>query len=181
MLAPTPPVSVEQFEAFIYRPENADRRFELIGGAIAEALSSNRSSRLAARFIRYLDAFVDEHNLGHVTAPDGGYIVAGERYIPDVAFISLARQPHLTDDAYYPAAPDLAVEIVSPTDSERQITIKVANYLAADTTVWVVYPKDGEVYVYVPGAKVRILTKFDALDGGDALPGFSLPLSEIFR
>jgi Uma2 family endonuclease len=108
-------------------------------------------------------------------------MVADERYIPDVAYNSFAQQSKLTDDAYYPHSPDLAIEIMSPTDRERQILIKVGNYLAAGTTVWVVYPDEEAVYIYTPGEKVQILGKEDMLDGGDVIPGFTLELSKIFR
>jgi Uma2 family endonuclease len=181
MIAPPRPVTAEQFDTFIHLPENRDRRFELIAEGVVEVVSSNKSSALAARFIHYLYGFVDAHNLGHVTGPDGGYAVAGERYIPDVAYVSYDRQPQLTNDAYFPVAPDLAVEIVSPTDREGLLLVKVANYMAAGTTVWVVYPDLKEVHIYVPGQKVDALTDQDTLHGGDQLPGFSLDLSQIFR
>lgn len=176
-----PPVSVDEFYQFIQLPENTDKRYELIAGEIVEVVSSNRSSGLASRFIYHLYGFAESHDLGHVTAPDGGYQFAGEQYIPDVAYISYERLPELTDDAYYAEPPELVVEVISPTDSQRKIMVKVGNYLAVGTTVWVVYPDDQVVHVYVPGEKVRILTKTDTLLGDPVLPGFELPLDRIFR
>ncbi len=76
------------------------------------------------------------HIKGHITGADGGYIVKGERYIPDIGFISVERQPESSHDTYNPVHPDLAVEVVSPTDGERNLAIKIANYVAAGTVVW---------------------------------------------
>lgn len=180
MATPTHTATIDEFDAFVIQPENQDKRFELIGGEVVEVVSSNWSSRIAARLIRYLDTFVDDNQLGHVTSSDGGYVVGEERYIPDAAFISYARQPQPTNDAYYPQAPELAVEVISPTDREPQITVKVVNYLNAGTTVWVVYPSEKIVQVYVPGQQVQVLDEQDTLTGGDVLPGFALPLAKVF-
>ena len=124
--------------------------------------------------------YVKKQKLGYVTGADGGYIVTGERYIPDVAFISIKRQPRPSREAYNSNAPDLAVEVISPTDSVKPLHIKIANYLAAGTVVWVVHPDSRTVEVFHPGQAVQILGIDDALDGGDLLPGFTLAVVDIF-
>lgn len=107
-------------------------------------------------------------------------MVSGERYIPDAAFISKTRQPTPSHDAYNPLAPDLAVEVVSPTDDPAAMRIKVVNYLRAGTTAWVVDPYKKHVEVYAPGQPVRIMGINDILDGGTLLPGFMLTVKDIF-
>ena len=107
-------------------------------------------------------------------------MVSGERYAPDVAFISVARQPELAKEGYNPNPPELAVEVVSPNDSERKMTRKVVNYLAAGTLVWLVRPEEKQVEVYATGKPVKTLGINDTLDGGTVLPGFTLKVSEIF-
>ncbi len=109
-----------------------------------------------------------------LTGADGGYKVFDERYLPDVAFISKARQPEPSHEAYNSQAPDLAVEVLSPSDTPWDITDKVANYLAAGTVVWVVYTDKQQAKVYMPGLPVKTVTI------GGVLRGFSLPLKEIF-
>jgi Uma2 family endonuclease len=181
MVAPTHQrMTVEDFEAFVDLPENADRNFEFIGGEIVEVPSNPYSSHIAARIVRYLAAFVDDNNLGHVTTEAGGYKVYGERYAPDVAYISNKRQPELPRHGYNPNAPDLAVEVVSPSDKQEPLLTKVTNYLAAGTVVWVIYPDEKKVSVLLPGQPPKTLTIEDTLDGGDLLPGFSLPVKNIF-
>src|SRR5690606_14294167 len=98
---------------------------------------------------------------------------------PDVAFVSRVKQDKLVGEGYNPNPPDLAVEVVSPSDTDRRLSIKIGNYLAAGTIVWVVYPASNEVEVYEPNTPVKILGLDDELDGGDLLPGFSLKLKAI--
>jgi Uma2 family endonuclease len=97
-----------------------------------------------------------------------------------VGFISTTRQPKRPHVAWNPLAPDLAVEVVSPTDSAKDIGDKIVNYLAAGTVAWYVYPDDQEVKVYEAGEPVKTLTINDTLDGGKVLPGFTLAVKDIF-
>lgn len=108
-------------------------------------------------------------------------MVAGERFIPDVAFISKARQLQPSHEVYNSQAPDLAIEVVSPNDVLKDVLEKVANYLAARTVVWVAFPDDKQIKVFEPGVPVKTLGLEDTLDGGKVLPGFKLPLKYIFR
>jgi Uma2 family endonuclease len=121
-----------------------------------------------------------------VTAAETGYIVhtneAGTATIlaPDVGFIAKARVPREPVRSYLHLAPDLAVEVVSPNDSASEIHVKVNKYLQYGTrAVWVAYPETHTVAVHTAsGAKT--LTESETLDGGDILPGFTLPVREIF-
>lgn len=174
-------MSVSEFDEWVHNPQNRDTNYEYIGGEIVAVVSNSKSSNLGLLIGSFVTVFVHTNALGHTTGSDGGYEVGDERYIPDMGFISKARMPKLESAAYLSKAPDLAIEVVSPTDSSRQITIKVGNYLAAKTTVWVVYPEDEEVEIYAPNQPVQKLTKTDTLDGGSILPGFKLPLKTIFK
>jgi len=111
-------------------------------------------------------------------------MVDGERYAPDVAFISYARQPKLARQGYNPNPPELAVEVISdPTNAVEQenLRIKISHYMTAQTTVWVFNFSSQTVEVYVPGQSVEVIDKSGTLSGGQILPGFTLTLSEIFR
>jgi Uma2 family endonuclease len=121
-----------------------------------------------------------EYDFGTISGADAGYIVSGERYIPDVSFVSKAHNSEGDDVAYYPLAPDLAVEVLSPTNTDEEIRVKVSNYLAAGTVLWVVAPGK-RVEVHRPGQPVQILGTDDILDGGDLLPGFQLSVREILN
>ena len=172
--------TVEEFDVFVMLPENVDKLFEFVGGEIVEMVSNNYSSEIAATILILLGMFVKTHKLGRVTGADGGYIVAGQRYIPDVAYISAQKQPQPSHEPYNPNAPDLAVEVLSPTDSPAMIRIKIVNYLRAGTTLWVVDPEEKQVEVYIPGQAPQTAGVDDTLDGGALLPGFTLRVRDIF-
>lgn len=175
-------MTAEAFDAFAELPENADKILEFIGGEVVEVPSNPYSSMISVKFTLRIGMFVETHDLGHVTGEAGGYLVFGERYAPDVAFVSKAKQPELAQRGYNPVPPDLAVEVDFPStyESQRSLRIKTANYLAAGTVVWIVYPETKMVEVYAPGQKVQIVGSDGTLDGGEVLPGFTLALKDIF-
>ncbi len=181
MAVTTQPMTAEQFERLALQPENAERRLEFVGGEIVEVVSNNYSSMVAARILIKLGTFLENAHLeGYVTGADGGYCVGDERYIPDVAFVSKSRQPAPSRDAYNAIAPDLAVEVLSPSDQPDVLRLKLANYLAAGTVVWVVNPDNNTVEVYTPGQRAYRLGPADTLTGSDLLPGFALPVKDVF-
>lgn len=176
-------MSVEDFNTFVERPENADKQFELVGGEVFEVPSNAYASKIASLISFFIQLFLRNHEIaGHVTGEAGDYVVAGEKYAPDVAYISKERQPELAKEGYNPNAPDLAVEVDFPSSyaSQKMLNIKIANYLAAGTLLWVVYPEASEIIVYSPGQPVKILGINDALDGGSVLPGFTLEVKDVF-
>lgn len=173
-------MTAEDFDRWIMLPENVDRNYEFIGGAIIEVVSNNYSSKITGLITGYLVLFVTPRQMGDITVTDGGYMVNGERYMPDVAFISRARQPSPSHDAYNPNAPDLAVEVLSPSNSGSQMRVKITNYLLAGTTVWVVDPELKQIEIYTPGQTPRVLGIDDTLDGGSTLPGFQLDIGDLF-
>lgn len=178
--APPKPMTVEEFDQFVLLPENVDRAFEFIGGEIIEVVANNYSSQIAMLLGAKITEFVVANNLGQVTGADGGYWVSGERYIPDVGFISKTRQPQPSHETYNPNPPDLAVEVLSPTNDPTDVRIKIVNYLRAGTTVWLVNPDKQRVEVYAPDAAPKTFGIEDVLEGGKVLPDFKLAVRDIF-
>jgi len=174
-------MTVEEFEQFVLLPENADKNLEFIGGRVVEMVSNSYCSIVAGivigRFRRYLD---DVQNIGWITVTDGGYKVMGERYIPNVGFILKTKYPNAPRETYIQLPPDLAVEVLSPSDNENETRAKVVNYLRAGVIVWVVDPDKQIVQLFVPNEAPRTLGINDTLDGGTLLPGFTLPVKDIF-
>lgn len=175
-------VTPEAFDRFVDLSENADKLFEYIAGEIVEVPSNPYASNISSRINRRTGNFVEDRDLGYVTGEAGGYVVAGEKYAPDVAFISKKRQRALAKVGYNPFAPELAVEVDFPStyESARKLQIKIANYLAAGTLLWIVYPETKTVEIYAPGQAMRWVGIDDTLDGGDVLPGFKLAVRDIF-
>ena len=132
-----------------------------------------------------LHQYVAKHRLGLVLGAETGFIVTRNPdtvRAPDVAFVKQARiDAGGIPKAFYPGAPDLAVEVVSPDDSAREVAEKVQDWLAAGCgVVWVVNPAKRTVVEHRPGDVVRTLTDADELKAPDLLPGFSCRVADIF-
>ncbi len=175
-------MTAQAFENFAEQPENADKLLELIGGEVVEVPINGYASMIAVRCVGAVARFADAVSGGYVTGEAGGYQIGKDRYIPNGAFVAYARQQAPARHGYNPIASDLAVEIDFPStyQSQEQLRIKIANYLAAGTTVWVVYPHLQRIEVYAPGQPVKILNSGDVLEGDPVLPGFRLALREVF-
>jgi Uma2 family endonuclease len=174
--------TVEEFWEIARLPENEDRRLELEDGVIVEMAASTPLNTVTAMPIgHYLNAFVIPRDLGYVTGADGGFKLAARcSRQPDVGFIAKSRLPNLPRRFEVP--PDLAVEIVS---EDEDIFKKAREYLHAGTKlVWAVYTDERAVYVMKLGDNGAIISlpfhEGDTLDGGEALPGFTLLVKGIF-
>ena len=123
-----------------------------------------------------------------------GRVVAGSGFIlelpwdpeqvraPDVAFVSGSRlEGGRLPPKFFRGAPDLAVEVVSPSDNAADLQQKVHDYLGAGARlVWILYPESRTAVVYRPDGAARLLGDRDALDGEDVVPGLALPLADVF-
>jgi Uma2 family endonuclease len=174
--------TVQTFEIYASEPENRDRALELIHGEIYEMVCDWNSSEIGAEILGLLRAHIRKHKLGRITGADGGYVVNDERYIPDCAFV---RQSRLIPDfmgSWYPISPDLAVEVLSPSDSQREkkLRLKLQNYLLAGTTVWVIDPETQTVEVYIPNQPPRSYGMGDTFSTGDLLLNLKIEVDLIF-
>lgn len=171
--------SHSEFQAFSELPENRDHLFELIRGKIVRKQSTFISSRLAVRVGYFIGSFADE--IGYVTGSDGTYILSDEdEFMPDVGYISKLSLP-IEPEREVLGPPDLAVEVKSPSDTKRQLRLKAEDYLRFGTKlVWLIFPEEQLAEVYMPDQDVVTVLIDDVLDGGTVLPGFTLPLRDIF-
>ena len=161
-------------------------RYELVKGELikmppAGNIHGKRTMRLGWRLARHVEA----NDLGVVFAAETGFRLATDPdtvRAPDVAFVTKTRIEEIGEfEGFWPGAPDLAVEIVSPHDSYTEVEEKVAEYLNAGArAVWVVDPRRRTITVYRSSIDITILTENDTLDGGDIIPGFSCRVAEVF-
>ncbi len=169
-------------------PENSEKRFELAQGVLIEMSPAGGEHGLcAAALLANVWNFVNQHKLGYVTAAETGYILFanpdGRNTVraPDVGFVAAARLLEGFPQGYIPLAPDLAIEVVSLNDKAVEIADKINDYLRAGIPlIWFFYPKLKTVQVYAQ-SKVEVFGIDDSLDGGNVLPGFKLPLMDIFE
>jgi Uma2 family endonuclease len=157
---------------------------ELVEGVLLEKVMGLIESALAGLLIEVLGAFVVPRNLGIVTGADGTVeLMSGLVRIPDVAFISWDRLP----GRRYPTAPipqlapNIAVEVLSRSNTPGEMSVKRQDYFTAGVElVWEIDPDARTVAVYPSATDVTTLTETDTLDGGSVLPGFTLPLQQLF-
>jgi Uma2 family endonuclease len=161
-------------------------RYELVCGELRKMPPAGHvHGRLAATLTASLVRYVTANQLGAVYAAETGFILRRNPdtvRAPDVAFIRQQRVQEVGDVAgYWPGAPDLAIEVVSPSDSYAEVEEKVFEWLEAGTLmVLVVNPRRRSVTVYRSLADIIVLTQNDALDGGDVVPGWTMPVKDIF-
>ncbi len=160
-----------------------ERRHEIEAGRLlSEPLPSPRHDRVRRRLERLLDVHVVEHRLGEVFG-EAGFVLARDPDTvrgPDIAFVRSDRLVGMDDSRFFEGAPDLAVEILSPSNRPYQVRAKVADYLQAGTRlVWVVDPQRRRVTEYRSILAPRVVELDGELEGGDVLPGLRVPVSSI--
>lgn len=167
-----------------YRSLPEEDRFldELVRGRrVREPRPGRRHGTTVVRLARALLDYADSHG-GVVTTETGFVLVEDPPTIrgPDVAWVRDPGKPYSDPDGFFHGAPDLAVEVVSPSNSSSDIQQKVLEYFEAGARqVWVVHPRTRSVVAHSAHA-ARILREADVLDGGELLPGLELRVAEIF-
>jgi Uma2 family endonuclease len=165
-------------EAPLYEIVHGERRDVKRWGAFEAALASV--------LIRHLGECAQTHKLG-VVVWNVLFVLNGRLNVqrrPNVAFVSYSRWRERTppDTEAWNAMPDLAVEIISPTNLARELDVKITDYFAAGVKrVWVIHPNSGRVYVYASPNDVRVVNRGEELDGGDVLPGFRLAVEALYE
>lgn len=181
-------LTVEEFEDMLpIRDEHGNEHsYELVDGRLVPVTPPGfEHGRVCMCVARRLDAFVEAHGLGAVVINDTGFVL---RRGPDtmrgadVAFVRADRLPPADMlDRGYRGAPDLAVEVVSPSDRAGEVAQKVHEYLAAGARlVWVLRPKRRSLTVHESGGASRVYRPGDTVSGGDVLPGFAVPVADLF-
>jgi Uma2 family endonuclease len=196
MAVQTPPAIKISFDDYLR--DYAHKRYEYVDGyarplgqeitgpdgEIIVAPTRLGHGKITGRLHTLIGAYVMEHHLGEVLGAETGFLMRSdppEMRAADIAFITAKRARQEQDEGWLSAPPDLAVEVISEYDSAAEVRIKAEAYMAYGTRMLlVVYPRNRVIDVYQPGQPVQTLTEQDALEGGDILPGFSVPLTTIF-
>jgi len=161
-------------------------RYELVKGDLVKMAPAGREHGVLAMRIGWrLAQHVEANDLGEVLAAETGFKIASDPdtvRAPDAAFVRRERVAESEEGrGFWPGAPDLAVEVVSPGDTYTEVEDKVLDWLDAGTLmVVVVNPRQRTVTIYRSRTDIVILTQDDILDGKDVVPGWSLPIRELF-
>ena len=161
-------------------------RLELVEGVVYKMPpTGGMHGKAAVRIGGLLDSYVSSAGLGHVFGAETGFVIARNPDTvrgPDAAFVSYDRLPSGDVTLRFPElAPDLAVEVTSPSESAGEVREKASAWLAAGTSeVWVISPQQRTVSVYRAGEQPVVLGESDTLSGGDLLPGFEISVARLF-
>jgi len=175
-------VTAEQF----YQRTPEARRGELVKGEFTPMSPAGfHHGRIAMKIGTFLSIYAMEQKTGEVYAAETGFLLSRDPdtvRAPDAAFVGMervAQQP--SQSGFFSGAPDLAVEVISPSETVESVEAKLIDYLEAGThLVWLVYPRTQTIIVYRSLQDVVALTVADTLDGGELLPGFSVPVAKLF-
>jgi len=181
-LQPWPGTATEEDVLKVHK--RTRRLYELVDGVLVEKVIGYRESGLACQLIVHLETFVTRHDLGLLSDGSGAVrLMPGLVRIPDVSFVSWRQVP----SRQYPQepipglAPDLAVEVLSEGNTPEEMKRKLKDYfLSGVRLVWYVDPDAHTVAVYTAPDQVRVLAEEETLDGGEVLPGLTIPLQQVF-
>lgn len=179
-MAPPAPISADE----LLHVRIADKRVELVRGVlVVREPAGLRHGQVAMELARLLANHVHAQGLGNVYAAETGFTLTRAPdtvRAPDIAFISRARLPDPTPTGFPDLAPDLVVEVLSPSDRPGEVLAKVADWLSAGTRlVWIIDPDRRLARAYHHDGIEQILTADQNLDGQEVVPGFSCPLDAI--
>jgi len=164
-----------------------DILYEVVDGQVVEKTMGSREIEIATILGSYLFHFARANRLGRALVEFVFRINVEEdmQRRPDVAFVSHARWPcnrRVPDGPVWNMVPDLAIEVVSPSNLASAVLRKMHDYFKAGVVcVWVIYPEQAEIYVYSTPQQVQVVGIGQELDGGDLLPGFRLPVAVLFE
>ena len=169
----------------IFKLSATDRRYELVKGELYEMPPAGaRHGDVASETGARLRVHVRTNQLGRVFAAEAGFILHRDPdtvRAPDASFVAAERLPPELPAGFLLLAPDLAVEVVSPGDTDREVQEKVEDWLAAGTRlVWAVYPATHPVAVYSSLETVQVLSQEDTLEGSEVVPGFACRVGDLF-
>jgi Uma2 family endonuclease len=172
-------------EAFMALPKDG-HRYELVNGELVDMGNSGMEhGEIGSLLGGLLAIYVRQHKLGTVCDSSTAFALKnGNKRSPDVSFVSKERLKGLKRPprGFFQGSPDLAVEILSPSNTVEEIHAKIVEYFENDTRlVWVIHPDEKYVLVYRAPEPERFLRPQDALEGDAIVPGFSMSVAELFE
>ena len=179
-------VSADDLPALSSRLAAEGKRTELVrGDLVVMAPAGGRHGHIANTIAYLLTEFTRARQGGMVFAAETGFLIRRDPdtvRAPDVAFVAAGRLAEgELPPGFLQMAPDLAVEVVSPSDSPAAVRSKVQDWLEAGTRlVWVAYPDSRSVTVHSQAGKPQELSETDTLSGAPALPDFTVPVRDLF-
>jgi len=176
--------SIIQSATAIALDEDFDKKYEIVDGQPeAKEMGSSLHSGVGTRLIIEMGMHVKLNKLGGVYGPDATFQIGGNERMPDVSFVSSEHIPEEGEtDQKWHIAPDLAVEVISPSESWVKVNRKIREYFAASVKqVWLVSLELREVHMYDSPKAITVLSEDNDLVNEVLLPGFRCRISELFQ
>jgi Uma2 family endonuclease len=158
--------------------------YEVVDGELVMSPKNNPQHgnicvRVSARLLHYAEA----GDLGEVFDSNTGYWMVNRNLrAPDVSFVAASRLPRQSPRGFFPGAPDLVVEVLSPTNTRRELDERLRDFFESGTKLaWIIDPEEKSAEVCHSPTDRRMVGPGGTLDGEDILPGFKLPLADLFR
>jgi Uma2 family endonuclease len=174
-------------EELFLMPHDGTKRYRLIAGELRTMSPAGSQHGFVTDNVSHLlNCFIRPRRLGKVFAAETGFVVQRNPdtvLAPDVSFVQRDRLPaDGPPPGFFPGPPDLAVEVISPSERQNEIDEKVELWLNSGLPLlWLMHPRRRTVTVYRSLPDVTLLTEMDTLDGGDVLPEFTCRVAEIFE
>jgi Uma2 family endonuclease len=182
--ADTRPITPDEF----YRMGDAARGFELVNGELKELDMSAQSSWVGGQLHSWFVNYSRSHSPGWAFPPETGYrCFEHDRSLvrkPDTSWITLTRmaREQFEEEGFIEIVPDFVAEVISPNDSAEEVEEKIEMWLAAGVKVlWEVYPSTRTIRAHRPDGTILLFRAQDTLTAPDVLPGFAVPVAELFR
>jgi Uma2 family endonuclease len=168
-------------DEFLKLPDIEERRVELIQGEVADMPSGGPvHERVKSNLNAILVVWLSQHPIGQLFAETGYRVDDHDSLIPDLSVLSSDRVDGSPHDLLQ-GAPDLAIEIVS-SETAARLRTKIDLYLKhGSKAVWAVFPEQRVIEVHTPNGQIKKVEQDQVLEDHDALPGFSTPVSVIFK
>ncbi len=166
-------------------PDNGGRN-ELVDGELRTmSPAGGEHGGIIMHFGGRVATFVEDHDLGVMMSSQTGFVIKGDAETvrcPDFAFVATSRIPPTgVPKGFWQIVPDLACEVVSPSDTLFEVEEKIQQYLQSGVRlVWLINPKQRTVTLYRPGPIIHVLTSNDSISGEEVIPSFSYPVKKIF-
>ncbi len=176
------PKGTATIEDLLRTPDDG-RKYELVDGEIVVSPAGVRHGQVAGKILYMIATFLENSPIGIVLTPDVGIrLPNGNVRSPDVTFVRNEKLPDgRAPDTFGEFVPDLAVEVLSPSDSVRHVAAKIGEFLECGVPiVWLVDPSRGTVTVYRSLSETQQLEGEDRIEADGVLPGFSCPVSAFF-
>ncbi|MEX2307622.1 MAG: Uma2 family endonuclease [Pirellulales bacterium] len=174
-------------DELLVMPKGMGKRYELVAGELRVMSPSGwRHGMIVDNLEFLLGSFIRQNGLGRGFGAETGFLLKRDPdtvRAPDYAFIAKEHLPEMDpEEAFWPGAPDLAVEVLSPGDTLGEVSEKIEEWLAAGcAAVWVIDPKLQTVTIYQSPTNVKVRTAGEVLVGDPVVPGFTCAVDEIFR